>query len=254
MKALAVSIGTVVLIAVMLGAAPAASGQSATAGGLAGSVKDPAGAAVPGASVTLTNQATNQAQTATTDAAGSFRFSLLPPGAYEVRFASPGFKTSRMPSVVVNVSEVPVLDAGLEMGESTEQVTCKCQLSMASSSSGTLVDQKTITSVPLNTRNFTQVMSMSSGSAADVNNAGTLGRGTSTVNVNGNTTAGSYTLDGAASPSAAPNPDTISEFKIQTSQYDALYGAQVPNTNLITKSGENSFHGDAVGVRAQRYF
>ena len=113
------------------------------------------------------------------------------------------------------------------------------------SSTGQLVDAKTITAVPLTTRNFTQVLSMSSGSAADVNNAGTLGRGTRSVNVNGNTSAGAYSLDGAFAPSAVPNPDTISELKIHTSQYDAIYGAQVPSTALITKSGEKDFHGDA---------
>ena len=93
---------------------------------------------------------------------------------------------------------------------------------------------------------------MSSGSAADVNNAGTLGRGTPSVNVNGNTTAGGYTIDGAYAPSTVPNPDTISEFKIQTSQYDAMFGAMVPSTNLMTKRGENNFHGDALGIPAQR--
>jgi hypothetical protein len=81
--------------------------------------------------------------------------------------------------------------------------------------------------------------------AADVNSAGPLGRGTRNVNVNGNTSAGAYSLDGAASPSAVPNPHTISELKIHTSQYYAIYGAQVPTTALITKSGEKDFHGDA---------
>src|SRR5690606_31653536 len=111
-------------------------------------------------------------------------------------------------------------------------------------STGTLVDQKTITAVPLNTRNFTQVLSMSSGSAASVNNAGTLGRGSSSVNVNGNLTSGSYTIDGAYSPSTVPNPDTISEFKIQTSQYDSGFGAMVPSTNLVTRAGQNDIHGN----------
>ena len=100
------------------------------------------------------------------------------------------------------------------------------------------MDQKTITSVPLTTRNFTQILSMSSGSAADVNNAGSLGRGNQTANVNGNTTAAGYTIDGAWASSTSPNPDTISEFKIQTSQYDASFGALVPNTNLITRGGD----------------
>ena len=122
---------------------------------------------------------------------------------------------------------------------------CQCHLSIVTSSTGDLVDAKAITAVPLTTRNFTQMLSMSSGSAADVNNAGTLGRGTRNVNVNGNTSAGAYSLDGAFAPSAVPNPDTISELKIHTSQYDAIYGAQVPSTALITKSGEKDFHGDA---------
>src|SRR5262249_19628421 len=153
--------------------------------------------------------------------------------------------TARMPRVAINVAEAPALDAILEPGEAAEPVDCQCQISVTATSTSTVVDAKTITAVPLNTRNFTQVLSMASGSAADVNNAGTLGRGTRSVNVNGNTSAGAYTLDGAFAPSAVPNPDTISELKIQTSQYDAVYGAQVPNTALITKSGENEFHGDA---------
>jgi hypothetical protein len=110
-------------------------------------------------------------------------------------------------------------------------------------STGTLVDQKTITAAPLNTRNFTQAMSLSSGSAATVVNAATLGRGSSSFNVNGNTTSGVYTIDGAWAPTTVPNPDAISEFKIQTSQNDAMFGAMVPATNLSTRRGENSVHG-----------
>jgi hypothetical protein len=218
--------------------------QSSTTGALSGAVAAPAGI-VAGAAVTLVNSATNQTLRAVTDAKGAYRFAMLAPGTYQVQFAAPGFKTARMPSMTVNVSEDPTLDATLEPGSGDEEVVCACRVSLTGSSSGTLVDRKTITSVPLNTRNFTQVLSMSSGSAADVNNAGTLGRGNQAVNVNGSTTAGSYTLDGAYAASTVPNPDTISEFKIQTSQYDAGYGAQVPNTNLITRSGEKQPHGTA---------
>ncbi len=218
--------------------------QSASTGALEGTVRDAAANGLPDAAVVLLNRAIDQTQTAVADENGGYRFSLLPPGVYEVTFRSPGFKTSRMSQVAVNVSEVPILDATLEPGNEGEIVECHCSVSTAAPSTGTLVDQKTITAVPLNTRNFTQVLSMSSGSAADVNNAGTLGRGTMSVNVNGNTTAGAYTIDGAYAPSTVPNPDTISEFKIQTSQYDAMFGAMVPNTNLITKRGENEFHGD----------
>ena len=219
--------------------------QSATTGALAGAVTDPAGAALPHVTVTLANSATMATQTAITGDNGAYTFSLLSSGDYEVQFAAPGFKTARMCPVAVNVGEAPTLDAALERGETAEPVACQCRISVTTSSTSTSVDSKTITAVPLTTRNFTQILSMASGSAADVNNAGTLGRGTRSVNVNGNTSAGSYTLDGAVAPSAVPNPDTISELKIQTSQYDAVYGAQVPSTALITKSGEHEFHGDA---------
>ena len=219
--------------------------QSATTGALTGAVSDSAGAALPHVTVTLANLATMATQTVVTGANGAYSFSMLPSGAYEVQFAAAGFKTARMSSVAVNVGEAPTLDAAMERGETAEPVPCQCRITVTTSSTSTSVNSKTITAVPLTTRNFTQILSMASGSAADVNNAGTLGRGTRSVNVNGNTSAGSYTLDGAVAPSAVPNPDTISELKIQTSQYDAVYGAQVPSTALITKSGEHEFHGDA---------
>ena len=241
MKAFVYSLGALLLLSIPASVA----GQSATTGALAGGVTSSAGATLPNVTVTLTGDATNQPQTATTGADGAYRFSMLAPGSYEVRFALDGFRTARMAQVVVSISEVPTLDAVLDPGASTIDVDCQCHLSLATSSTGMLVDARTITAIPLTTRNFTQVLSMSSGSAADVNNAGTLGRGTRSVNVNGNTSAGAYTLDGAYAPSAVPNPDTISELKIHTSQYDALYGAQVPSTALVTKSGEKEFHGDA---------
>jgi hypothetical protein len=245
LKCLGFALGTF-LVVVVGGCVSCLWAQSSTTGGLTGTVTDSTGAAVPSATVTLVSLATNQTQTTTTDANGGYGFSLLPTGSYGLNFSAQGFKTSQLASVAVNVSEVPVLDAQLEAGDSTQQVVCQCRVSQtATSSTGTLVDSKTITAVPLTTRNFTQVMSMSSGSAASVNDAGLLGAGSQNVNVNGNTAAGTFTVDGAASASTIPNPDTISEFKIQTSQYDAGYGARVPNTNLVTQSGENAFHGDA---------
>jgi Carboxypeptidase regulatory-like domain/TonB dependent receptor len=233
------------LIVAFVGASSCLWAQSSTTGGLRGTVVDPKGAVVPGVIVVLSNAGTGQAQMAMTDANGLYGFSLLPPGTYDVIFSGQGFKISVAMSVVVNVSEAPEMDAQLEAGTSDERVSCQCRLSQtATSSSGTLVDSKTLTAVPLTTRNLTQVLSMSSGSAANVNNAGLLGAGSQDVNVNGSTAVGLYTIDGAASASTVPNPDTISEFKIQNSQYDAGYGTRVPNTNLVTRSGENEFHGD----------
>lgn len=229
---------------VLLFASSLLSGQSGSTGALEGTVLDAAGVPVPNAAVTLVNPATDQTHSATTDEKGAFRFSLLEPANYELTFTTAGFKTAHMADISISVSEVPVLEATLEPGDPSESIDCHCKVTATAPSTGTLVDRKTITAVPLNTRNFTQILSMSSGSAADVNNAGTLGRGTSSVNINGNTSSGSYTIDGAYSPSTVPNPDTISEFKIQTSQYDAGFGALVPSTNLVTRRGENEYHGN----------
>src|SRR3954470_16973987 len=226
----------------MTGFAPAYA-QSAAAGALEGSVTDAAGQPLAEATVRVLNAATDERHDAKVDATGAFRFSLLPPGTYEVEFAREGFQTARMSQLMLNASEVPVVDAVLARGDAAITVECACHVRAVAPSTGTLVDQKTITAVPLNTRNFTQVLSMSSGSVASVNNAGTLGRGTPSVNVNGNTTAGGYTVDGAWAPSTVPNPDAISEFKIQTSQNDSMFGAMAPTTNLMTKRGENSVHG-----------
>src|SRR5258706_8449822 len=234
LEGLAFALGAFLII-LMGGGVSCLWAQSSTTGGLTGTVSDSTGAAVPGATVTLVNHATNQTQTTTTDANGGYGFSLLPTGTYGVNFSAQGFKTSQLASIAVNVSEVPVLDAQLEAGESTQQTVCQCRVSQtATSSTGTLVDNKTITAVPLTTRNLTQVLSMSSGPAASVNDAGLLGAGSQNVNVNGNTATGTFTVDGAASASTVPNPDTISEFKIQTRSEEHTSELQ-SLTNLVCR-------------------
>jgi len=231
-------------LTLLLGLSVAAYSQSSTTGALSGTVTGADGAIIPNASVTLTNPATNQSQTTATAQNGTFSFSLLPSGTYSLVFTANGYKKAQVADVTISIAETPTLDARLEPGETEQPINCHCTFNVTTSATSTVINSKTITAVPLTTRNFTQVLSMASGSAADVNNAGTLGRGTRNVNVNGSTSASAYSLDGAYAPSAVPNPDTISELKIQTSQYDAVYGAQVPNTALVTKSGENDFHGD----------
>ena len=148
--------------------------QSGSAGALEGSVTDATGQRVADVTVRLLNAATDERHDAKADGSGVFRFSLLPPGTYQVEFTREGFQTARMAELTVNASEAPVLDAVLAPGDATVTVECACHLRAGAPSTGTLVDQKTITAVPLNTRNFTQVLSMSSGSVASVNNAGTL--------------------------------------------------------------------------------
>src|SRR5258708_3402160 len=109
-RLMAFIVGILMIVVLTIGASRLAA-QSSTTGALGGTVFDPNGAAVPGVTVTLNNAATGQTQTTTTDAKGLFGFSQLPPGTYEVDFSARGFKTAQAMSVVVNVSESPILNA-----------------------------------------------------------------------------------------------------------------------------------------------
>jgi hypothetical protein len=213
-----------------------------TTGALTGGVANSAGALLPGATVRLINDATGQMQTANTDPNGRYGFLSLNPGSYALQFFAEGFKPAKISDIIVNVSEETGVSAQLEPGASQDPIACQCVIThSATSSGGGLIDSKAITAAPLTSRNVTQAFTNAAGAAGDVNNAGLLGNRNQAVNVNGQN-GSNFTVDGARS-GATPNPDTISQFRIQTTQYDAAYGAWVPTTNLITRSGTNDWHG-----------
>jgi hypothetical protein len=238
--------------------------QSAGTAGLSGTVTDPSGAAVPNVAVTLTNADTNQVRSVATASDGVYKFSLIPPGRYNVRFAATGFKTADVSSITLNVTESPVLDRTLEVGQQTDTVTVEATadiLQNASSTLGTTVGTRTVTELPLASRNYTQIIGLSAGTSVGVNNAASFGKGTLDIAVNGNTPGqNNFQMDGVAIQSmagngsandggiyvgiAVPSPDAIQEFKIQTSTYDATYGRNPgANVNVVTKSGTNNWHG-----------
>ena len=141
---------------------PSLIAQSSGTSGLTGIVKDPSGASVPNVTVTLTSSATAQARTATTGADGSYRFTLLPPGNYKVKFAATGFKTAEVESITLNVTETPALDRTLEVGAQIEEVTVTSNaevLQTQTSTLGTVVTTQAITEMPLASRNYTQILS-----------------------------------------------------------------------------------------------
>lgn len=239
--------------------------QSGTTGALTGTVTDPSGAVIAGATVTATNVGTGQERTDATDANGSYKFSLLSAGNYSMKFSAAGFKTSEVASVTVNATETAVLNQSLAVGAQSEQITVESTaqaLQTQSATVGTLVGAKTVTDLPLSSRNYTQIIDLSPGVVANVASAAAVGNGTQDINVNGmGSDQNNYMMDGAVLTNygsgggaqsgnfpgiGIPNPDSIQEFKVQTSQYDAEYGRNPgASVNVVTKGGSNDFHGDA---------
>jgi Carboxypeptidase regulatory-like domain/TonB-dependent Receptor Plug Domain/TonB dependent receptor-like, beta-barrel len=254
-----------VCLAVFLFCVSASLAQTGSTGALTGTVTDPSGAVIAGATVTATNIGTAQARTVTTDASGSYKFSLLPPGNYRVKISAAGFKTAQVASVTVNATETAVLNQPLAVGAQTEQITVEStaeRLQTQNATMGTLVGSQTVTTLPLSSRNYTNIIDLSPGVVANVASAAAVGNGTQDINVNGmGSDQNNYMMDGATLTNygsggaaqsgnfpgiAIPNPDSIQEFKIQTSQYDAEYGRNPgASVNVTTKDGTNTFHGDA---------
>ena len=258
-----VSICALAALLLMFVGASGVQAQSASTGALSGTVTDPSGGSISGATVTATNIGTGQSRTTTTDASGSYKISQLPPGNYGVKFSASGFKTADVASITIDITETPVLNRSLEIGSQNQQVTVEATAETVQTQNATvggLVAGQTVVELPLSTRNYTQVIDLSPGVTANVATATAVGNGTEDINVNGSgSDQNTYMMDGvittnygsggaAQSGSYAgipiPNPDSIQEFKVQTSQYDAAYG-QNPgaNVNVVTKSGTNQFHG-----------
>ena len=245
----------------------ALSGQTAQTGALTGTVTDPTGRVVPGVTVTVTSATTGQARTAVTQSNGKYLVPLLPPDVYKLEISRKDFKKVVFDRITVNITETTALNAQLQIGSFTEIVTIRAeseQLDVTSPALGYVTDQRIIENMPLVTRNYTQILGLSPGVSGEVNNAGHIGRGDTSMaastggySVGGNATndnnfqmngtqvddlAGEADISGGV---PVPNPDAIQEFKVQVGQYDASYGRNAgANVDVVTKSGTNQYHGD----------
>jgi Carboxypeptidase regulatory-like domain/TonB-dependent Receptor Plug Domain len=238
-------------------------GQST--GAVRGVVKDPAGAVLPNATVTLTNTGTDRKVQTTTNAVGGYGFTFLPPGDYRLTVDVTGFLAFVRDKIPVDVDGVAVIDATLQMGTTSQAVVVTGvppQLDTTTSSLGTVVDDAMMQSIPLSSRNFTQILTLSPGVTANVVDAGALGRNSVNISANGgrpwdnNIILNGMDADNPMSQgfddapdktgTPVPSPDAIEEFKVQTGLYDAEFGKEGGGTvNIVTKSGTNKFHGSA---------
>jgi hypothetical protein len=245
---------------------PLSHAQTAATGAITGTVTDPSGGAVANTTVTATNKGTNQQREAKTASDGVYKFSFLNPGDYRLKFTAAGFKSSEVESVAVNVTETSSVNQVLQVGSVSEKVTVESTvetLQTESSTLGTTVTGSQISALPMANGNYTEILSLSAGATASVDNATSVGKGTQNISANGvEPGSNNFQMDGVAVNNIAnsgtandatiytgipiPSPDAIGEFKIQTSTYDASYGRNPgANVTVSTKSGTNQFHGSA---------
>jgi hypothetical protein len=255
-----------VAVSILLILAPSAYTQTSSTGAIKGTITDSSGAAIPNVTVTSMSLDTGQSRTAKTGDDGSYVIPLLPLGNYKLKLEASGFNTEQVPSVTVNVSETTVFNRALTVGSQTQEVTVAAEAEALQTSNATLGDVISSTStaaLPLTTRNYTNLLGLSSGANSSVFNASTLGKGTTDIAVNGNSTKqNNVSMDGVSiqqhdaqgvlagngqNPDVGlVSPDAIQEFKIQTTMFDATFGRNPgANVNVVTKSGTNQFHGTA---------
>ncbi|HEV3481260.1 MAG TPA: carboxypeptidase regulatory-like domain-containing protein [Candidatus Acidoferrales bacterium] len=231
--------------------------QTAATGALTGTVTDPSGGVVPGATVHVVNVATGDSHTFVSQSNGSYLAPFLAPGAYRVEVSKNGFKTVSLTGVSIAVAETSTLNVKLELGEVAQNVTVSTEAQLLQTQNqalGHVTDERMVEGLPLVTRNYTQILNLSPGVSSDVNDAGAIGVGDARISSHGavvndnnfqmNGVSVTDLDSGAAIP--VPNPDAIQEFKVQTGQYDASFGRDAgANVDVITKGGSNLFHGDA---------
>ena len=233
-----------------------------TSGEISGLVTDQSGAAVTGAAVTITNKATGATRNVTTNSEGLYSFPSLGPGIYELKVEQSGFKTVRLDNVKIEVQQTARLDVSLEVGQVDEMVTIDSSVALLNSENttlGTVIENKIVTELPLNGRQYLNLVALSPNVNVLAPAAGQAGARQGGERAQQAISAGGqriffdyYTLDGVNNMDVnfntyvtLPSIDAIQEFKVQIGVYPAEYGHQSTQVNVLTKSGGNTFHGSA---------
>src|ERR1700676_1655706 len=237
-----------------------AAGQGLT-GQVSGSVHDPAGKTIMGASVALVNAETGQSREANTNASGDFVFTEVLPGTFNLQAGMQGFKKFEQRGILLSASERLVLNPiGLEIGEVSDTVTVEAttpQLQTESSERSGLVDARQLGELSLKGRDYMGTLQLLPG-VVDVNSTSREAPGSSTLQglfFNGTRQGAlSLTLDGifcmdtggGTGPYFEPSIDAVAEVKVLLTNYQAEYGRSSGGMiTTVTKSGSRDFHGSA---------
>src|SRR5277367_6505380 len=241
---------------------------------ISGTVTDPSGAAVVGATVTVTNVDTGVTTTQQTNGQGYYSFQNLPLARYNLDVQQVGFKAFRETGIVLEVNDSLVKDVTLQVGQVSEKIEVASDalhVETSNTQMGEVIEGKEMTDVPLVTRSYTDLLALQPGvvsTASGMSGAyagafisagfampqisGDLNSGAQSVNgmreaANGFILNGiSVQETGYSGAGAIPNLDSIREFRILTNNYDAEYGNYSGGqVNVVTKSGTNEWHGNA---------
>lgn len=259
---------------------------ASTGGSISGVVKDPMGGVIPRATVAALNSTTGVKQTTTTDARGFYSFPVLPVGPYEIEIGFQGFKPYLRKGLLLDVNGTLEVDATLELGERAQTVTVTeggTHVKTSDTQMGEVITGKQTVAVPLNGRSYTGLFALQPGvtpvttsANPNVSSGGAFG----SIPVSGSLDAGNFSINGqresangfmlngadveegiSMGAAVVPNLDSIAEFRILTSNFDAEYGNYSGGLiNVVTKSGTNQFHGDGfeflrnTGLDARNFF
>ncbi len=229
-----------------------------TTGRITGQVTDSSGAAVPGAEITLTNMQTRDERKVKSDDNGNYTLSLIPPGIYDLSVRVQGFKEYQNKSIELFVNDRKTINVALEAGAISETVTVNADAPIIQSSPtvGDVVENRRIVELPLNNRNFMQLVTLVPGVSSSGDSEVGIGL-TNVVNLSINGTRRNsinWLVDGVSNTDvgsnitllSVPTVDSIQEFKVITSVPSAEFGRAAGGVvNLITRGGGRDLHGGA---------
>lgn len=252
--------------AALLAATPS-SGQVIT-GSAVITVTDTTGASIPGANLVLTSESTGEKLAGVTHADGSYTYSSLQPGQYTLSVVAPGFKSASYTNIDVNIGESIGVPVHMVIGAVKQSVVVSAEagslLNSHSASVGQVIQSRTIQQLPLNGRNFVQLLFLSTG-AAPVGQGTSpsttwTGRSDTTVILGGlRETDVSYLVNGIetrnarfGTPGLFLSPDAIQEFRVQRTTFGAEFGLSAAVVNMTLRSGTNKLHGDVFELNRNR--
>jgi hypothetical protein len=230
-----------------------------TGGRILGRIADSSGAVLGDVNVTATNEATGIARATKTNASGDYVFPEVPVGTYTLSFDLSGFKTNVRKNVALDVNQVITLNITMQVGASKEVVEVTSEAPLVDTTStqlGAVVNDRTVTQLPLNARDTYQFLQLQPGVMSTVGSPNSVVYGSDkagAVSVNGGRgRSNNFSVNGGDAndqfvnlPTVQPSPDSIEEFRVLTNTFDAEYGRNSGSVvNVITKSGTNSFHGN----------